>query len=73
MTLTKTAPDLNGGDLEIVDVVRGTMTLTESSVNPAEYAMADGIALQLGDLAVQAIRAGATDNGVLARGENRTR
>jgi len=60
---TKTAIDINGGDLEIGDVIRYTITLIESSGFAAEHVTVnDDIAAQLTSLNLVAIPAGATDN-----------
>jgi trimeric autotransporter adhesin len=68
---TKTALDLNGGDLEIGDVVRYTITLNESSGFAAEHvSVSDDIAPQLTALNVQAIPAGATDNSSAGGGSH---
>ncbi len=73
-TSTKTVVDLNGGSVEAGDVLRYTITLTESGgqIAASNVTVVDDLAANLGDLSVVSIPAGATDASVGSGGANGT-
>lgn len=73
-TSTKTVVDLNGGSVEAGDVLRYTITLTESGgqIAATNASVLDDLAANLGDLAIVSIPAGATDSSVGSGGANGT-
>ncbi|MFT4798522.1 MAG: putative repeat protein (TIGR01451 family) [Candidatus Azotimanducaceae bacterium] len=63
VTSTKTALDLNGGDLEVGDVIRYTITLNESAGTTAEFVtVTDDLPSQVTDLTIVAITGSGIDD-----------
>ena len=63
VTSTKNALDLNGGDLEVGDVIRYTITLIESSGTDAEFVtVTDDLPAQVVDLNIVAITGSGIDD-----------
>ena len=73
-TSTKSVVDVNGGSVEAGDVLRYTITLTESGgqIAATNVSVLDDLAANLGDLAIVSIPAGATDSSVGSGGANGT-
>ncbi len=73
-TSTKTVVDFNGGALEAGDVLRYTITLTESGgqIAATGVSVLDDLAANLSDLAIVSIPPGATDSSTGSGGANGT-
>lgn len=71
VTSTKTPRDLNGGDLEVGDVIRYTITLNETGGTDAEFVtVTDDIPVQVSDLTIVAITGSGIDDSDPARNGN---
>lgn len=73
-TSTKSVLDVNGGSAEAGDVLRYTITLTETGgqIAATGVSVIDDLAANLGDLAIVSVPAGSTDNSVGTGGANDT-
>jgi uncharacterized repeat protein (TIGR01451 family)/fimbrial isopeptide formation D2 family protein len=74
-TSTKSVVDLNGGDAEVGDVLRYTITLDETAgqgISATGVEVVDDLPADLGDLSMVSIPAGATDLSVGSGGANGT-